>query len=515
MALQKPPLYQGKVTPTLGADFINRSVKAGAIALLVIMLFMILYYRLPGVLASLALIFYVVIILALFKLWPGGGVTLTLGGLGGFILSLGMAVDANVLIFERLKEELQAGRTLGAAVDAGFHRAWSAIRDSNLTTFIACGILYWLGKNVVASGPVTGFALTLFIGVAVSMFTAITVTRTFLQLFVGSRLAQRTSLFSPYTGQESDIRGGTLFDIVNKRFWLLSFSGVVLVICIVAPIVLGLKPAVEFKSGSMMTVSFAQPVEQAQLRQELSSLGYPNSLVQGLEGGSYLIRTQELSADEKTRLESALQQKFGRVNEDQFFSVSPLVAAETVRNTAIAVAVSLIGMLLYMAWAFRKVPNSFRFGTCAIVALLHDVVVIVGVFAIVGSILSWQVDLLFITGILTIVGYAINNTIVVFDRIRENASRGLSSDFAGMVNNSIVQTLTRSLNTTLTTIFGILALMLFVGSSLQNLNVVLLVGLTAGFFSSVFVAPLLLLVWHGAGWGFKLKATSEVKTKKG
>jgi len=198
VALQKPPLYQGKVTPTLGADFIDRSVKAGLIGLLIIMLFMIVYYRLPGVLASLALIFYAVIILALFKLWPGGGVTLTLAGLGGFILSLGMAVDANVLIFERMKEELWTGRTLGAAIDAGFDRAWSAIRDSNLTTFIACGILYWLGKNVVASGPVMGFALTLFIGVAVSMFTAITVTRTFLHLFVGTNLAQKTSLFSAF-----------------------------------------------------------------------------------------------------------------------------------------------------------------------------------------------------------------------------------------------------------------------------------------------------------------------------
>ncbi len=192
-------LYDQTVSPILGAGFIDMSVKAGIIGIILVMLFMIIYYRLPGVLASLALIFYGSLVLAIFKLVP---VTLTLAGLGGFILSIGMAVDANVLIFERLKEEFRTGRTLGAAIEAGFNRAWTAIRDSNVTTFIVCGILYWLGSSIVASAPVMGFALTLFIGVAVSMFTAIVVTRTLLRLFVGTRLARRTSLFSVYTGRK-------------------------------------------------------------------------------------------------------------------------------------------------------------------------------------------------------------------------------------------------------------------------------------------------------------------------
>ena len=191
-------LYDQTVSPILGASFVDMSVKAGLIGIILIMLFMIVYYRLSGVLASLALIFYGTLVLALFKLIP---VTLTLAGIGGFVLSIGMAVDANVLIFERMKEELREGRTLGAAIEAGFNRAWMAIRDSNVTTFIVCGILYWLGSSIVASAPVMGFALTLFIGVAVSMFTAIVVTRTLLRLFVGTRLAQRTSLFNVYTGK--------------------------------------------------------------------------------------------------------------------------------------------------------------------------------------------------------------------------------------------------------------------------------------------------------------------------
>jgi preprotein translocase subunit SecD len=192
-------LYDQTVSPILGADFIDMSVKAGIIGIILVMLFMIIYYRLPGVLACLALMFYGALVLALFKLIP---VTLTLAGLGGFILSIGMAVDANVLIFERMKEEFRTGRTLGAAIETGFNRAWTAIRDSNVTTFIVCGILYWLGSSIVASAPVMGFALTLFIGVAVSMFTAIVVTRTLLRLFVGTPLARRTPLFSAYTGRK-------------------------------------------------------------------------------------------------------------------------------------------------------------------------------------------------------------------------------------------------------------------------------------------------------------------------
>ena len=192
-------IYEQTVSPILGSDFVDMSIKAGLIGIVLVMLFMIIYYRLPGLLATLALIFYGTVVLALFKLIL---VTLTLAGIGGFVLSIGMAVDANVLIFERMKEELRAGRTLGAAIETGFDRAWTAIRDSNVTTFIVCGILYWLGSSIVASAPVMGFALTLFIGVAVSMFTAIVVTRTLLRLFVGTRLAQQTWLFSIYAGRE-------------------------------------------------------------------------------------------------------------------------------------------------------------------------------------------------------------------------------------------------------------------------------------------------------------------------
>ena len=193
------PIYEESVSPTLGAHFVDLSIKAGVIGIILIMLFMIAYYRLPGLVSSIALVFYGALVMALFKLIP---VTLTLSGIAGFIVSIGMAVDANVLIFERMKEELRAGQTLGAAIETGFNRAWPAIRDSNVTTFIACIILYWLGSSVAASAPVMGFALTLFIGVAVSMFTAITVTRALLRPLARSGLGQRTSLFTIYAGSK-------------------------------------------------------------------------------------------------------------------------------------------------------------------------------------------------------------------------------------------------------------------------------------------------------------------------
>lgn len=192
-------IYDQTVSPSLGADFVDMSIRAGVIGIALVMLFMILYYRLPGFLASLSLVFYGALVMAIFKLIP---VTLTLAGIGGFILSIGMAVDANVLIFERMKEELRAGQTLGAAVEAGFNRAWTAIRDSNITTFIVCIILIVVGSNIVAGAQVKGFGWTLLIGVAVSMFTAIVVTRTLLRLFVGTRLAKKLFLFSMYSGKE-------------------------------------------------------------------------------------------------------------------------------------------------------------------------------------------------------------------------------------------------------------------------------------------------------------------------
>jgi len=292
-----------------------------------------------------------------------------------------------------------------------------------------------------------------------------------------------------------------MINITGKRFLFFLISGSLIVMSIITLSVFGLKSGIEFSSGSLMTVHFEQEVNQPELRQELTALGYGNAIVQRTGTGDFLIRTAELSPEEKTELSDSLASKLGDFEEKGFSSVSPLVAAETARNAGIAIAVASVGILLYITWAFRKMPNPFRYGTCALIALGHDALVALGVFAILGATLGWEINLMFITGILAVVGYSVNNTVVVFDRIRENLQKGLTPHFETVVNNSLVETISRSLNTSLTTLIVVLALLLFVGASIQNFAVVLLVGIIAGTFSSICIAPNLLIVWEKGEWG--------------
>ena len=290
-------------------------------------------------------------------------------------------------------------------------------------------------------------------------------------------------------------------DIIGKRFWFFAISGVVILIGIISLVTFGLVAGIEFSSGSMMTVRFEQEVDQGDLKQELASLGYANAIIQHTGAEDFLIRTHELTGEDKAALEDALAVKFGHLTETQFHSVSPMVARETTQSAGIAVAVAAIGILLYVTWAFHRMPKPFHYGTCAIIALIHDTLVALGVFSILGGILNWQINLMFITGILAVIGYSVNNTVVVFDRIRENLTIGVSPHFEVIVNNSLVETLSRSLNTSLTTLLVILALLLFVGASIQNFAVVLLIGIIAGTFSSIGIAPSLLVVWEKGEWG--------------
>ena len=292
-----------------------------------------------------------------------------------------------------------------------------------------------------------------------------------------------------------------MFDIVGKRFWFFLISGAVILIGVIALVLFGLKTGIEFSSGSLMTVSFEQEVSQDELRQELASLGYTNVIIQRTGQGDFFVRTQELSPEDKTELETALAARFGDLEEREFNSVSPMIATETANNAAIAVAVAAVGILLYITWAFRRMPRPFHYGACGIIALIHDALIALGVFAILGAAFDWEINLMFITGVLAVIGYSVNNTVVVFDRIRENLARGVSSNFEVVVNNSLVETLGRSLNTSLTTLFVVVALLLFVGMTIQNFAVVLLVGIVAGTFSSLCIAPTLLVVWEKGEWG--------------
>ncbi|MFH1031243.1 MAG: protein translocase subunit SecF [Chloroflexota bacterium] len=289
-------------------------------------------------------------------------------------------------------------------------------------------------------------------------------------------------------------------DIIGKRFWFFLISGVIILIGIISLVIFGLKTGVEFSSGSVVTVNFEQEVNQRDLGQGLANLGYGGALIQRLGTGDFLIRLPELNSESKTKLEADLTTRFGALKVEGFDSVSPMIASETTRNTVIAVVVAALFILLYLAWAFRKMPNPFRFGTCAVIALAHDTLVVTGIFSICGAIFGWEINLMFVTGILAIIGYSVNNTVVVFDRIRENQLKSAAT-FDVVVNNSMIETLGRSLNTSLTTIFTVVALMLFVGASIQNFVIVLLIGIIAGTFDSVCVAPSLLVVWRKGEWG--------------
>jgi preprotein translocase subunit SecF len=304
-----------------------------------------------------------------------------------------------------------------------------------------------------------------------------------------------------------------MFDITGKRSWFLIISEAIILIGIIALVVFGLKPGVEFSSGSILTISFEEEVEQSELETAMADLGYSNVIIQRTGGGDFIIRTQELSAEEKTALEDALSTEFGGATEREFYSVSPMVAAETANNAMIAVGVAAVGILLYITWAFRKMPKPFHYGVCAIIALMHDVVVVLGIFAILGAIMNWEINLMFITGVLAVIGYSINNTVVVFDRIRENLKRGISARFETVVNNSLVETLSRSMNTSLTTMIVVLALLLFVGSTILNFAIVLLIGIIAGTYSSLFIAPNLLVIWDRGEWG-RLILLPQTKAKE-
>lgn len=291
-------------------------------------------------------------------------------------------------------------------------------------------------------------------------------------------------------------------DILGKRFWFFLISAVVLIPGIISLATFGLEPGVDFSSGTTMTLRFDAEVEQNQLRQELAGLGYDKAMIQRTGEGDFFVRVREISTEEKQELISSLGADLNtEVTVRDYYTVSPIIATETGRNAAIAIGIAAVFMLFYIVWAFRRMPKPFRWGTCAIIALIHDVLVVMGVFSILGWVAGVQIDAMFITGMLTVVGYSVNNTVVVFDRIRENVSKGISKDFEVTVNSSILETIARSLNTSLTTLFVILAVLLFGGITIRYFILVLFIGLISGTYSSMCIAAPLLVVWDKGEWG--------------
>ncbi len=293
-----------------------------------------------------------------------------------------------------------------------------------------------------------------------------------------------------------------MFDFVGKRYWFFLISSLIIIPGIISLAVCGLRPGIDFKSGTSMTLHFSTSVDGSQLRSTLSNIGYKEAVVQRTGDGDFIVRLSEISTEQNQQLLSGLNTELVTTTEQKDLSViSPAVASQTARNAVIAVLVAAVGILLYITFAFRKMPNPLRWGTCAVIALVHDVLVVVGIFSILGWAVGVEIDALFITGMLTVVGYSVHDTIVVFDRIRENQSRGGGDSFENVVNSSILQTMTRSLNTSLTVLFVLLALFVLGGATIHYFTLVLIIGVITGTYSSICNASQLLIVWENREWG--------------
>jgi SecD/SecF fusion protein len=472
---------------------------AGAVGLGTVALFMVAYYLLPGVLAVVALLCYALFTFAIFKLL---GVTLTLPGIAGFILSIGMAVDANILIFERLKEELRSGKTLHAAIEAGFKRAWTSILDSNVTTLITCTILIYFGN-----GPIKGFAVTLAIGVLISMFTAITLSRNLLHAIVVNEWAQQPGLFGIHRGWFRHEEGQRGLDVIGRRNAYFIFSGLITIPGLIFIVMGGLKPGIEFTGGMQFRYQLPKAATRVEVQRAFEDAGQRDTIAQiSREEGRYqaLIQTRakEINEDQRAAIDRTIKNRFGAdAKLLEFAQVGGSISSELKWNAIWSVLLASLAIAIYLAFRFATAgfKTGLRFGVSAVIALIHDAIVVLGIFAIMGKLRGWEVDSSFITAVLTIIGFSVHDTIVIFDRIRENVKlRPKDVDFEDTVNDSINQTLARSINTSLTVVITLVALAVFGGPVIRLFTVALLVGIVSGTYSSIFNASPILVVWEQA-----------------
>ncbi|MEU5878555.1 protein translocase subunit SecD [Spirillospora sp. NPDC047279] len=475
-------IEQRVVGPTLGDAAIDASAKAAVIGVILTGLFIIAVYRLVGALAAIALACYALISYAALVMI---GATLTLPGLAGFVLAIGMAIDANVLAFERAREEYQAApkRGVRVALSTGFTKALSAIADSNITTLLAGGLLFFL-----ASGPVKGFGVTLTIGVLGSMISALLLSRVLTDAALSRGfLARRPGL----TGLGSVGRLRTWLDRRNpdlmkrRRLWL-ALSGLAVAVALTGVFAKGLNWGVEFTGGRLVEYSTSRTLDIDTARSAVADAGFPRAVVQTSGEDDISVRTENLSNAEVTEIQRALAEKGGGdVTKQRDELIGPSLGEELRTKALIALGVALLVQLAYLAIRFR-----WSFGAGAVLAMFHDVIIVVGVFAWLGK----PVDGVFLAALLTVVGYSVNDSVVVFDRIRELWGDQPKGRFADIANRGALQTVPRTVNTGMGAVFILAALAFLGGDSLTDFALALLVGIGVGTFSSVFTATPLAIV---------------------
>lgn len=482
----------------LGQDAIQTSLLAGAIGFALVVIFMLVFYRLPGVAASIALVFYLGLMLVALN---GLNITLTLPGVAGIILNIGMAVDANVIIFTRIKEELAKGKSVQTSIKLGFEKALSAIIDGNVTTLIAAFVLYIKG-----SGTIRGFATTLALGIILSMFTALYVTKYILKAMYSLGVDD-----VKYFGVEKPRRQ---IKFVQNRVKFFVISGVLILACVVCLIVNKaasgniLNYGLDFLGGTTYDIPFGKDTKiDASLKKEVESIFAKNSsssdiVISEVAGSNELnVKTVELTETQRANVTDELAKKYNiKESNIQIQSISASVSGEMKRDAVLAVIIAAICMLIYIWFRFKDIV----FAGSAVLALLHDVIVVLLVYAAARI----SVGNTFIACMLTIVGYSINATIVIFDRIRENmGGRSSISEerMTEIVNDSITQTLTRSINTSLTTFFMVFMLAILGVESVREFAIPLLAGIICGAYSSVCIT--------GTLW-YTIKKATHNKTGK-
>ena len=505
LPLELENIHGNVVGATLGSQALKSSLFAGVVGLILVIIFMIVMYRISGVAASIALIFYVgAMLLAL----NGLNVTLTLPGIAGIILSIGMAVDANCIIFTRIREELATGKTVASAIDNGFSKAMSAIIDGNVTTLIAALVLYLKG-----SGTVKGFAMTLGIGIVLSMFTALFITKLLMKAFCALGMTN-TSMY----GIQKERK--TINFIGNWKKYVV-ISGAVVVICVAGLVVRAASGgplfnySLDFAGGNSTSVDLSKTVtdEDKQKAEDTakSVIGSGKSVeISVADNTKIVVRTEELSEQKSEELKATMAKTFGVDESTKIESefISGSVSDEMKVDAAVATLIATLCMLLYIWIRFRKLST----GISAVLALVHDVIAVLTVYVVASAFIP--VGSTFIACMLTIVGYSINDTIVVFDRIRENKAKATSrTPLAETINKSITETLSRSINTSVTTFIMVFVLAVFGVDSVRQFAIPLIVGIISGCYSSVCVASPLWYVLSGKGEK-EQKAVTYSKKKK-
>ncbi|MGI8920125.1 MAG: protein translocase subunit SecD [Solirubrobacteraceae bacterium] len=471
-------ISKSQVSATLGKQALNQGLLAGAIGLAVVVLFLLALYRVLGVIAVVALAIYGLYFFALIKLIP---ITLTLPGIAGLILTIGVAADANIVIFERVKEEIRSGKNIARGIAEGYKRGIAAIIDANVVTLMTAFILFLL-----ATSSIKGFAFTLGIGTIVSLFTAVLATQAALGAMGRSRLISHPALLGA-----GPARRKWRFDFMGASRWFFSLSGCILLVGALAIGGRGLNFGIDFESGTQIQAALSQPASENSVRAVLVSQGISDPQIQritnkALGPNAFQISAKQLQPDKVNVVRGALNGRFGGTPTFQYTTVGPTFGKTIARLAVIALIASLLVISAYIALRFE-----WKFAVPVLIALMHDLLITAGVYSLTGR----ELTISTVAALLTILGYSLYDTIIVFDRVRENIPRMPRAAFSQIVNRSMSEVLTRSLATSFSTLLPVIALLLFGGSTLKDFAFALLVGIASGAYSSIFIASPVLTHW--------------------